>query len=203
MTTTAPAGSGAGAAPEPRAAPAAAVTMVLVGIGLLAAGVVALRELLIYHGILASAPWLAPATTWISGLTWRTWMYYAAPTSVVVGVVALVAAFRPRRRTHIRTAADPPVWLSETAVARACSARAQQVTAVDSARTTATRRRVQVTVTVPERPGDPPPGDTALAELVRERVEPFTRTLHPTPIPRVRIVRVLPTQNRPGSGRVR
>ncbi|WP_182347944.1 DUF6286 domain-containing protein [Tomitella gaofuii] len=203
MTCPDQADAGTPPAPAPRAAPAAAATMVLLGVALLIAGAVAVRELLIFHAIVPGAPWLAPASQWIAGLTWRKWMYYAAPAAVIVGVAALVTAFRPRRRTHIRTAAAPPVWLSETAVARACSARAQQIAAVESARTTATRRHVHVTVTVPERPWEPPPGDSALTELVRERVAPFTRTLHPEPAIRVRIVRVLPTQHRSGSGRVR
>ncbi len=188
--------------PEPRGVPAAVGILLAVGVALLAVAAVCVRELLIHHGVVGGEPWLADASRWIARITWRTWMYYAAPAAVVAGVAVLVAALRPRRRTHVRTRGTVPLWLSPTAVARACSARATGVHAVESARTTATRRTVRVTVTVPERPWDPPPGDAALRELVTEAVRPLAERLDPAPRVAVRIVRILPTGQRHGSGRV-
>lgn len=190
-------------APEPRALPPAAPVLVAAGIALIAAAVIAARELLIHHGILTASPWLADAFRWIAQLTWRTWMYYAAPAAIVVGLILVWSAARPRRRTHARLDGEPALWFSPTAVARTCSARAQQVDAVASAQSAAGRRRVRVTVTVPERAWEPPPDDAAISARVRAAVEPFTAALTPSPRVAVRIIRVPPTRQNTGDGRVR
>src|SRR5699024_6640400 len=128
----------------------------------ISAAVLAGHELLVYHGVLTGPAWVADAFQWVAQLTWRTWMYYAAPAAIFAGLVLVWAAVRPRRRTHARLDGEPVLWLSPTAVARTCSARAQGVGAVASARSAAGRRRVRVTVTVPERAWDPPPDDAAI-----------------------------------------
>lgn len=217
---------------EPRAVPATALPFVLIGVLLFLTGALCVRELLIYHGLLGGAPWVAPTFQWIAMLTWGHWVRYVSPILVVIGLLGFGAALRPRRRTHLRLQADVPVWLSPTSVARACSARAEQIVYVRRAETTASRSRVRITVTLPDTqagdvsaatPGadgaqDAPPADAASASTaaggsipddrtihgtVIDAVEPLARQLVPRPAVRVRIVRVAPTRGTAGTRRVR
>ncbi|MDN5757821.1 MAG: hypothetical protein L0H59_04720, partial [Tomitella sp.] len=77
------------AGPEPRGAPPSSGAVITVALLLCAVGALCIHELLVFHGIVDGAPWLANSFTWIAQLTWRDWMRYAAPAAVIVGIVSL------------------------------------------------------------------------------------------------------------------
>lgn len=134
-------------APEPRRSPAAVVPAVLLGLALCGVAVLCVRELLIYHELVDSAPWLANASVWIAQLQWQDWMMGAAPAALVIGLALIAAALKPRARTHVPLRADADIWLRPTDVARLCSAIALEEPNVLTAITTVTGRRAEVAVT--------------------------------------------------------
>ncbi len=167
--------------PEPLTTPAVKAPAVLLGLVLCGVSALCIRELIIYHDLVGGDPWLADTSVWIAQLQWRNWMMFAAPGALLIGLLLIVAAVKPRRRTHLRLRAGTDVWLRPTDVARLCSAAAFEDTEVLTATTTVSGRRAAVTVTAPE---------DAFAEIsgpVQQRVESrVTATLaeldHPLPV---------------------
>lgn len=164
---------------EPRRSPAAALPAVLLGLALCGVAGLCVRELLIYHQLIDSAPWLANASVWIAQLQWQDWMMGAAPAALVVGLALIAAALKPRARTHVPLRAAADIWLRPTDVARMCSAIALEEPNVLTAVTTVTGRRADVAVTAAhhlENALDEPPepaADQAFEELsasLRERI---------------------------------
>lgn len=161
-------------APEPRRSPAAAAPAVLLGLALCAVAALCVRELLLFHEVIGGAPWLANASVWIARLQWQNWMMAAAPAAVIVGLALIVAALKPRARTHLALTSDTAIWLRPTDLARLCSAVALEERNVLSAITNITPTRAEVTVTaahhvenILDQPAEPD-ADLAFAELSAE-----------------------------------
>lgn len=80
----------------PRRAAVATYIAVLIGAAMTAAGAVAIRE-----ALTTADPWIAPALQWTADAQWQWWVWPVAALAAVLGLVLLVAAVTPRRRTHV------------------------------------------------------------------------------------------------------
>jgi hypothetical protein len=129
---------------QPADTPAAAGVAVIIALGLIAIGLIAGREFLIRRGVVHTGPWLGPALRWLGRMQWHTWLLAVGFGGVLLGVVLLALAARPRNRRHIGTHGAPTLWLRPTDVARAGTAAALRVPGVTHARTIARTRRVEV-----------------------------------------------------------
>jgi hypothetical protein len=129
---------------EPAATPAAAAVAVLLAVALLAVGLLAGREFLVVRGVFHGRPWLRDALAWLGRITWHGWLWPVSIAAVVLGLVLLAAAVKPRGRRHLPTRGEPVLWLRPTDIARASTAAALRVPGVQRAHTTSGRRRVDV-----------------------------------------------------------
>lgn len=132
----------------PTAAPAAAPVAVLAALGLVGVAVVAGREFLLARELVAGPDWVASASTWLARLRWQDWMDAPVVAALVLGVVLLVVAVTPRARVGLRVRSEASLWMRPVDVARMCTARVLSITGAVDARTTVTRRKVVVRVTV-------------------------------------------------------
>lgn len=132
----------------PVAAPAAGYVGTLVALLTLAVGVIALRDSTVSAGWLGGRSWITAAIEWIDGLTFTWWMIPAGIASIIVGVWWVYAALRPRRRTAIAVAAQTSVWIAPADLARVASHAAATVPGVLDARSSATLRKIKVTVQI-------------------------------------------------------
>lgn len=157
MTTVAqpapPAQRAAGAPAEPLAAakppvgPGAITAVgVILAAGVLCLGVVGIHDALVPSGLVAGAPWIGSAVGGVNGLQPAAWMIPAGAALVALGVWALVTALRPRPRTTVALTARTGVYLRPRDVARLGRSAAEDVDGVTSAKVSAARRTVTVTV---------------------------------------------------------
>lgn len=154
----------------PLAPPAAAPAAAIIGVAALALAFAAARELLIVKGTYGGAPWLRNSFEWFGRLHWEPWIAPVAAVLVALGLVTLVTALKPRRRTHLPLRDDGPVatvWMRRTDVARMCSAHVNTLSGVHSARTVVDRRGARMTVSADY---DALPDE--LAATVRAEIEP-------------------------------
>jgi hypothetical protein len=122
---------------RPSGLPGAAVFGAVLGAALLVLCGVAIRDLVVEAGWAQGSP---------SDASWESWAWPTVVALVVVGVVLLVLAAKPRKPTHLRLAGHDVMWTRRIDVARRCSAAADDVAGVDHATTVVTRRRVKSTV---------------------------------------------------------
>ncbi|WP_427893367.1 DUF6286 domain-containing protein [Kribbella sp. GL6] len=104
------------------------------------------------------------------------WLPWVGSVVIVVGVVLLVGALKPRRRTHL--AVGEMVWIRPAAAARLAADSAEWVDSVTAASVVAKRRRLQATVTMF---GDPSRVHDEVGTAVADRLSTVT------PKPRVRV----------------
>lgn len=160
---------------QPTASPAARGWAIFLGLLLLALAVVAGRETWLVATDANASSWVTPVTDLVARENLETWMIWAGVAAVVVGLIFLIVAFKPRRKTHMRLESErSSVWLRAVDVARRSSAVARQVPGVAAARTQATDKNVKITVN-----GDTE--DPALALRVEEAVSQALQTLDSTP----------------------
>lgn len=105
------------------------------------------------------------------------WMLWGGAAGIVVGLLMLYAALRPRRRTHVELASGAiSGWTRQVDIARRCSATARKVPGVGAARTTAGKKGIHLIIN-----GDIE--DENLATRVREVVnEELASLAHPAPL---------------------
>jgi hypothetical protein len=170
---------------RPADTPAAAVVAVLIAIALIAIGIIAGREFLIRRNIIHTRPWLRDLLEWLSRMQWHTWLLAVGFGGLLLGVLLLAVATKPRNRRHIGTRGTPALWLRPTDVARAATAAALRVDGVDHARTIARKRTVEIHVWAGRDAADLTPAvlaeaTEALAELT---APPRIRIHHTTAAP--------------------
>ncbi|NLG54556.1 MAG: Asp23/Gls24 family envelope stress response protein [Rhodococcus sp.] len=171
----------------PRAVPAAVPAAVIIALLVIGLAVVAARELLIFHNAFDGAPWIRNTVEWAARLHWSEWIIPVIVACAAAGTVLLVAAIKPRPRTHVPISASagaPVVWMRPTDVARTTSSHAAAVPGVAAARTTVTPKRVTVHVTAHDA------GSDKVADIeaaVRIAVEPGLSQLGSTPTLRVKV----------------
>lgn len=128
-------------AKAPAASPATVITGILLALVLLDVAVVFLRDALLAAGALTGTPWLS----WFAGKaelisSSSPWMVWAGPLAVVVGLVLVVAALKPRKATHW-AAQEPGVFVGRNDAARLVANAAHESTSVVAARADVTGRR--------------------------------------------------------------
>lgn len=170
-------------AKAPAKAPATVVTGVLLALVLLAVGIVFLRDALLAAGALTGSPWLrwfADKAELVSATS--PWMVWAGPVAVVLGIVLLVAALKPRKATHW-AAEEAGVHIGRTDAARLVANAAHQSSSVVEARAdVAGRRAVRVTARTVAT-------DTAgVTQDVEKAATHRLAALRPTPSVRTRVV---------------
>ncbi|WP_370288337.1 DUF6286 domain-containing protein [Nocardioides sp.] len=167
-TPTAPAHAApkvnADAAPAPRSRPAAASTAVLLAVLLLAAGAVVIADA---AGSFGSTGSLAEKTfDGLDGLKASGATTGAGAALAVIGLLLVIAALKPRGRTHLAVDGPVDLWVTPRAAATIAAQEAEEHPDVLEARVeSANRRRITLVVT----PRSVVP-DTGLAEAVRTRV---------------------------------
>ena len=87
-------------AKPPVAAPMASVCAVVLALGLIGAGAVAVRDVLVTTGAVAGSSWTVAGLARLDGLTAPGWMLPGGLARGVLGFVMLLVAVAPRRRTH-------------------------------------------------------------------------------------------------------
>lgn len=109
-------GGGETAQYGPRRVAGSTITGLLVALTVIAAGVVAVREALIAVGWIGGTAWIDPALDWAAQTQWQWWTWPAVILTVLVGVVLLVIAVKPRRRAYLPV--GDGVWVRKHAVER-------------------------------------------------------------------------------------
>lgn len=113
---------------------------------LLALGVLLLRDALVAAGAFTGTPWLPSATTALQGSPPKWWLIPAGIVAAVLGLWLIVTALRPRSRKTLALTSRTGVFLHTRDIARLASGAAEDVDGVLHVSSTATRRKVRVTV---------------------------------------------------------
>lgn len=136
-----------GPAKRPVGTSAAAPIGVLAAMATIALGVVGIHDALQAAGAAGGPSW----TEWLAGkletVAPADWMIPAGVGAVIVGLLCLVAAVKPRRVTHVAVGKDG-VWIRSRDIARLAAESAETVDSVISATAKSRRRTVRLTVRV-------------------------------------------------------
>lgn len=97
----------------PRRTAGSSIVAVPVLLAILALGVVALRDTAVSLGWLGGSPWIDAVPRIADDLRWAWWTWPAAIAAIVLGVVLVISAVKPRRRSH--TAISDELWLGRRA----------------------------------------------------------------------------------------
>jgi hypothetical protein len=133
-------------AKPPVAAPAATGVTLAVALALIGLGVVAVRDVLLWAGLITGAPWILNVLNYFDGLTPQTWMLPAGIAAALIGALMVASALRPRRRTHQPLRA-PGAWITTRDLIRLGRAAAQGITGVATTTAGGSARTVTVVVT--------------------------------------------------------
>lgn len=131
---------------RPKAAPAAAPVAVLLALAVFALGVIAVLDALTATPVLSHPHWVTDVARNLDGVTAKGWMVPAGIAAVIVGLVLVVIALKPRRKTGIEVASSVAMWTRPGDVARLATDSAAAQASVLRASSTATARKVTVTV---------------------------------------------------------
>jgi hypothetical protein len=133
-------------APAPKAGPAAVVTGVLGALVLLAIAVVFVHDALAAAGAISENAWLDAFVEKAKAISaTSTWMIWAGPLAVVVGIVLVVLALKPRRSTHFAVG-DNGVYIGRSDAARLAANAASRTPAVVAADGSAKGRGLRLAV---------------------------------------------------------
>jgi hypothetical protein len=140
---------------------------------LVALGVVVVRDALVIGGRIEGEPWIPPVVDQLDGVRPSVGLAVVGAVVALLGLWLVVVALRRRVRTRLDVASSPGTTIGIGDAARLAASAAQDVDRVLSARASATRRSVTVTVTVLE-------GDDvtdAVRTAVTERLAPLVTPL--------------------------
>ncbi|WP_328291473.1 DUF6286 domain-containing protein [Kineococcus sp. NBC_00420] len=118
----------------------------LLAILLLALGVLLLRDALVAAGIFSGKQWASSAVSGLQGFAPVWWLIPVGVVVVLIGVWLVVTALRPRSRKTLPLTSQTGVFLHTRDVARLASGAAADVDGVLGVSSTATRRKVTVSV---------------------------------------------------------
>lgn len=156
----------------PAALPGAAIAGAALGLAFIALGAVAVRDIAVRANWLDGQAWSVTAAQWIADLQWQNWMWPAAVGAIVVGLVLLWIAVKPRRRTHLALAGGDGMWTRPGDVARRCSAAVSDLPGVLDADTVVTRRKLTCTVGVRSQVADRALIDSTVAAVAADLLSP-------------------------------
>lgn len=140
---------------------------------LVALGILVVREALVAAGRVDGEPWLAPAVDGADGIAPSALVTVVGVVVALLGLWLVVVALGRRVRTRLDVTSATGTTLGISDAARLAASAADEVDRVLSARATATRRSVTVTVTTLE-------GDDvteAVRAAVAERLAPLAEPL--------------------------
>ena len=129
----------------PVAAPGATAVALVLGIGLVGLGVIAGRDALIAGGALSGTPWITAALNTFDGMSAQSWMVPAGAMLAAVGILLVLTAVKPRKRTHRALDIDD-AWLASADIARVAQGAAETVTGTAAVNVSGSRRTVTVNV---------------------------------------------------------
>ncbi|MFE0750654.1 hypothetical protein [Gordonia sp. NPDC058843] len=152
----------------PAALPGAAIAGGVLGLAFIALGAVAVRDIAVNANWLDGRAWSVTAAEWIADLQWQNWMWPAAIGAIILGLLLLWIAIKPRRRTHLELAGGDGMWTRPGDVARRCSAAVSDLPGVLDADTVVTRRKITCTVGVRAQVADRALIDTAVATVAAD-----------------------------------
>lgn len=130
----------------PRDRPAAAGLGVVVAIGMVALAVVGIHDLAVDRGWARGSAWIPPVVDGFDAWSAGTAATVLGGVAVVLGLVVVLLSLRRGRVSHVAASGGRDLWLSRGASAALLQATADRQSGVVSARATATRRRIDVTV---------------------------------------------------------
>jgi hypothetical protein len=146
----------------------------LVALALLALGVAAVQHLLVRLGTVSGSSWLDETTRAADGLQGSSpLVLVAAVVALVLGVVLLLLALKPRPRRMLALQAESGVHLRRADLRRVVQAAVDDVDGVSSTDVTVRRRTVSVvahSVAAPDR-------DAAIESTLRSRAEAVCATV--------------------------
>lgn len=171
---------GDGRAPEPRAYPAAGWVANIIGLLLLVLAGLAIWDLWAHYSKGGAKPILTPAAEQASQWTMQSWMIPAGVVSIILGLILLVLALRPRTRTHRALNSDVSAWMRPVDIARMTTANAERVPGVMKAHTVVTESKVNLSVV-----GDV--ADDTLIQRVSNEVAPQLRQVASSPELKIKV----------------
>jgi len=130
----------------PRDRPAAAGLGVVGAIGMVALAVVGIHDLAVDRGWTRGSAWIPSVVDVTDSWSAGTASSAAGAVAVALGLLVVLVALRRGRVSHVAASGGRDLWLSRGASAELLRATADRQAGVVSARATATRRRVDVTV---------------------------------------------------------
>lgn len=154
----------------------------LVALLVLALGVLGIQEALARGG-LVSTSWTSWLLTQADGRTATFAGLVLFVFLILVGLVLLVAVFRPRPSKVLTLSAETGVFLRASDMARIAADRVAGVDGVDEVDAAASRKRLNLRVTTVE----PPSGNSTVEAEVRSRLEPVLDVVGNPPHLRVNI----------------
>lgn len=92
----------------PRGFAASTATGVLIAFAVIAVGAIAIRD-----AVSSGSDWISLALNWAAHQQWQWWCWPAAALGALAGLVLLIVAVKPRRRTHLEVGDD--VWVTRSA----------------------------------------------------------------------------------------
>lgn len=127
-------------AKSPAAAPATVATGLLMAIILLAVAVVFIHDALVSAGAVSGTAWLAWFAEKANVISASSpWMLWAGPLAVVIGLVLVIAALKPRKSTHWAVG-DQGVFIGRGDTARLAANAAHSTPAVVDAQASVSGR---------------------------------------------------------------
>lgn len=131
----------------PRALASVRILVILLGVVSLALSVVLAREAWIAWSGSAWGSWVKPVADLMAGTELPAWIIPVAVLAIVAGCAGVIAALKPRRRTHRALSSNTiSAWTRPVDIARVCSATAQRTPGVAAARATVTSKHAHVVV---------------------------------------------------------
>lgn len=161
--------------PPPTRRPAAGWVALVVALCVLGACAAGVHDLCVHLGWVSQRPWLPGGIATGDGLTVRWWTAPASAVLIVVGLVALLIAVKPRRRTHLAASdSDADLWIAPRALSTLASDTAARVDGADGAVARTRRGRRRIDLTVATTTDDPQALTNRVTEAVTERIAPLS-----------------------------
>lgn len=136
-----------GAAKTPWGTPGVGVLGVILALLVIALGGVGIRDFLVYRSWVSGSPWLAGLANQLHSTRADGGVVFWGVVAAVIGIVLLGFGFGRRPRPGYRLSGEVPLYLTPRDVARIASGAARDIDGVLQARSRATRRKLEVTVT--------------------------------------------------------
>lgn len=160
----------------PTATPGAVWITSLFALALIALGAIAIRDICVDQRWITGSQWIAAASRWIADLSWQGWFWAVAIALIVVGLLFVWTAIRPRTKTHIALDGAgtvdgyaPSTWTRKVDVARRASAVARQAKGVTKADSTVKRRKVITRITTSD---EAPASSDAVRDAITAAIAP-------------------------------